>query len=352
MLVLRASLDLAGCVAKVLGNRLSTAAPRPAGGGGGGSAARSLLRPLLLCGLTRATDPCAAVAAAGQDALAALAAHGGFGGVRALLRAGADYVVDEVCARLRQPERCVWCGVVWCTMWASELLLVLSGQSQPQTAAPDSCGSAGCHTSNLSVSAATVRCRRRAPCQSWRVRLPCGSHPFSPCTPSQVPRRTEAARCSAARRRRRGARAAAHHGRALVRGFAGENTAALPPTHPGPLAVYAQLSGLHLPLSPQPCASMPAAGLAGRVGAVPAQRAAARAPVRAVAARGGARRGGGRGAGGAARAARAAGAGAARRAGACRVDAMGGPGLRPGLRARAGAGRRAGGARAWAAGQG
>lgn len=88
-LLARALCDACGTAARVLGPRLPAS----------GRALRSALLPLL----GRLADPCALVSAAASTALASVCTHCGYkGSLGSLVAANADYIVDSLCAQLRE----------------------------------------------------------------------------------------------------------------------------------------------------------------------------------------------------------------------------------------------------------
>jgi len=92
-LLLRCLIDGVGTVARCAGPAFSTGSSK-------------LLRTALLPLLDRLADPCPLVATAASGALQSICRHAGYSlGLRQLVGANADYVVDGVCRQLRSLQQ-------------------------------------------------------------------------------------------------------------------------------------------------------------------------------------------------------------------------------------------------------
>lgn len=91
VMLIRSLLDAVGAIAQVLGSEYASS----------GSFLRTALLPLL----ERLGDPCPAAAAAAQEIITVICAACGYLGLQNLVASNLDYIVDGLCAQLRDIDR-------------------------------------------------------------------------------------------------------------------------------------------------------------------------------------------------------------------------------------------------------
>lgn len=91
MILIRSLLDAVGTLARVLGKQYATE----------GAFLRIAILPLL----ERLGDPSPAVAGIAEDVIRSICGHCGYSGLQELVSQNLDYIVDGVCAQLRDIEK-------------------------------------------------------------------------------------------------------------------------------------------------------------------------------------------------------------------------------------------------------